>query len=145
MSGANSPSTYPRRLFVDLHRRLRRDEFEQLENVPVAHPNAADRTGLAEFRAVWRAVDVDEATHRIDIAEAVASGFAPGKPKNPRQDPVSARMLVGKLARKDFPGRSPPDEDGVFWLTGTDPGTHDVAAAWRAVAAALLSGAHLGC
>src|SRR5678816_1653698 len=74
---------------ANLNFRIGRDEVEKLDDVLVVHPHTTDRARLAHLGAGRRAVDVDVAAHRIDVAEAVFARFAPGKP----QDPVSYTHL----------------------------------------------------
>ena len=96
--GAETDFSGNQDLLDDLDGRSGRRQIEQIGDVAVAHAHAADRAGPAQFGAVRRAVNVDEAAHGIHVPEAVAPRFAAGKPEDAGEDPVAAGMLVCKFA-----------------------------------------------
>src|SRR6185503_7032563 len=109
-----------RRSAPNLNLRIGRDEIEELDDVPVVHAHTTDRAGLSHFRAVGRAVDVDVAPHRIDVAEAVFAGLTARKPQDSRQNPVATRILRVELRRPDLAGGTPPHENGAGRLARAD-------------------------
>src|SRR5467141_4638231 len=86
-------------LFVDFDRRVRRHQIKQLHDVGVVHADATDRSGLAHLGGMRRAVDVDIAAHRVDLAEAVLPRLAAREPQDAGQDPVAPRIARMELRR----------------------------------------------
>src|SRR6267142_162304 len=125
-------------LFVDLDRRVRRHQIKQLHDVGVVHAHTTDRSGLAHLGGMRRAVDVDIAAHRVDLAEAVLPRLAAREPQDAGQDPVAARIASMELRRPYLAARPAPHEHRVERLAGADLRAHDVAAARRAEAAVLF-------
>src|SRR3989449_1765178 len=130
-------------LFVDLDRRVRRHQIKQLHDVGVVHAHTTDRSRLAHLGGMRRAMDIDVAAHRVDLAEAVAARLAAREPQDAGQDPVAPRIAGLELRRPQLPRRPAPPENPVVRLPGADPGAHDMAAARRAEAAVLLAPAGL--
>src|SRR5882672_5869959 len=86
-------------LCVDFDRRVRRHQIEQLHDVGVVHADTTDRSGLAHLGGMRRAVDIDIAAHRVDLAEAVLPRLAAREPQDAGQDPVAARIASMELRR----------------------------------------------
>src|SRR5437762_7284667 len=81
----------------DFDRRVRYHQIEQLHDVGVVHAHTTDRPRLAHLGGMRRAVDIDVAAHRVDLAEAVAARLAAREPQDAGQDPVrSEERRVGK-------------------------------------------------
>src|SRR2546430_13365290 len=57
----------------DFDRRVRYHQIEQLHDIGVVHAHTTDRSRLAHLGGMRRAVDIDVAAHRVDLAEAVAA------------------------------------------------------------------------
>src|SRR5690606_19835073 len=85
-----------------------------------------------------RAVNVDVAAHRVDLAETIAADLRARQPQDTRQDPVAAGVRRGKLGRPDLAGRPAAAKDRAERRARADVRAHDVPAAGRAVAAAPL-------
>src|SRR5262245_11135157 len=96
-------------------------------------------TGLAHFCAVGAAVDVDSAPHRIHLAETVETRLTAGKPQDPGQYPVAARIALRQFGAVGFAGRTTLDEHRVCGTTRAHLGANDVPAPRRAIAAVLLA------
>src|SRR5256885_7357272 len=127
----------------DFDRRVRYHQIKQLRDIGVVHADATDRSRLAHLGGMRRAVDIDIAAHRVDLAEAVAARLAARRPPDAGQDPVAPRVTGMELRRPQLSGPPAPHEHRVVRLPGADPGAHDVAAARRAEAAGLLAQAVL--
>src|SRR6266851_6130136 len=84
-------------LFVDFDRRVRRHQIKQLHDIGVVHADTTDRSGLAHLGGMRRAVDVDIAAHRVDLAEAVLPRLAAREPQDAGQDPVAPRIARMEL------------------------------------------------
>lgn len=80
-------------------------------------------------------MNVDVAAHGIDVPESIAARLAAGKPENPGQNPVTARVCRFKVWRIELTRRPTTHEYRVFSLSGSDFCSHDVFATWRAIAA----------
>src|SRR5690606_9772955 len=87
------------------------DAVEQLHDLFVAHSNAADRARHAHRLGIRRAVNVDVAAHRVDLAETIAADLRARQPQDTRQDPVAAGVRRGKLGRPDLAGRPAAAKD----------------------------------
>src|SRR3989475_11769443 len=72
----------------DFDRRVRDHQIKQLHDIGVVHADATDRSRLAHLGGMRRAVDIDVAAHRGDLAEAVAARPAAPGPPDRGQDPV---------------------------------------------------------
>src|SRR5262249_25253485 len=107
------------------------DPVEQLDDVGVAHPDAADRTGRAHRDRVGTPVDIDVAAHRVDVPEAVLPPLAAGQPQNARKTPAAARETLAELRRPELARRPASPEHRVRGLPGADLGTHGVLAPRR--------------
>src|SRR5438067_2796781 len=138
-----SASCSPIKTLADLHRRVRRQDLEELGDVGIAHADAADRARLAHLRGVGAAVDVDVAAHRVDVAQPIAALLAAREPQDAREDPVASRILRMQLGRPHFARRPAPHEHRAERLAGADLRAHDMPAARRAEAAVLFSEAPL--
>ena len=73
------------------------------------------------------------------IAQAVEAWFAAREPEDARQNPVPFRLESRQFGTVDFTSGPAPDKDRIFRLAGADPGTDEMLAARRAVAAAQLA------
>src|SRR5437667_3199441 len=127
----------------DFDRRVRYNQIKQLHDIGVVHADATDRSRLAHLCGMRRAVDIDVAAHRVDLAEPVPSRLAAREPQDAGQDPVAPRIAGMELRRPQLAGRPAPHEHRVELLAGADLGAHDMAAARRAEAAVLLAQAVL--
>src|SRR5882762_1917309 len=134
----SSPGETAGTLCVDFDRRVRRHQIEQLHDVGVVHAHTTDRSRLAHLGGMRRAVDIDVAAHRVDLAEAVLPRLAAREPQDAGQDPVAARIAGMELRRPYLAARPAPHEHRVERLAGADLRAHDVAAARRAEAAVLF-------
>ena len=79
----------------------------------VPHADAAVRVRRAHRLVVRRAVDVDVARQRVDLAAAVPPLLEPVEPEDAREDPVPSRIRRAQLGGVDLPRRLPPDEHRV--------------------------------
>jgi hypothetical protein len=119
----------------DINRRADRHPVEQFDNIPVSHAYAANRAWRAHRHSLRRTVQINEAPHGIDRAQAIAPDFLARQPQNARQYPVALRKLCRQLGGPDFPGRTSLDEHGVIRCARADLGPDDVAATRRHEAA----------
>src|SRR6266516_300643 len=117
----------------------RRDEFEKLEDVAVAHAYAPDRPRFPHLDRVRAAVDVDVAPHGVHFAQPISSKLAPRQPQDAREDPVATRKALGHLRCPDLPRRAAPDEHRVHRLPRADFRPHDVLASRGAEAPLSLA------
>src|SRR2546430_14623797 len=83
-ANAMPPAKVPSLIFPssgDFDRRIRYHQIKQLHDIGVVHAHTTDRSRLAHLCGMRRAVDIDVAAHRVDLAEAVsARAPAPGPP-----------------------------------------------------------------
>ena len=98
--------------------RARLHPVEQVDDVVVAHADAAMGTGARDVDVVGTAVDVDVAAHGVDAAQAVPAGLGAGEPEDPGEDPVAVRVRgcavpecsahsVGRRPTKTVSGTAP--------------------------------------
>src|SRR5690242_3552198 len=118
-----------------------RHEIEELDDIGIAHANAADRPGPAHLHGIRAAVYVDVAPHGVHFAEPVPPYLAARQPQDAREDPVAAWEALAELGRPDLPRRAATAEYGVERLSGADLRSNDVLASRRAEAAVCLAGA----
>jgi len=78
-------------------------EFEKLEDVPVVHAYATDRSRFPHLESVRAAVDIDVAPHGVHLTHAISTRLAPRQPQYAREDPVAAGKAPGELGRPDLP------------------------------------------
>src|SRR3989441_10079657 len=75
----------------DFDRRVRYHQIKQLHDIGVVHAHTTDRSRLAHLGGMRRAVDIDVAAHRVDLAEAVSARVAgreaPGGGQGPGAPP----------------------------------------------------------
>src|SRR5467141_1358486 len=101
-ANAMPPAKMPSLIFPssgDFDRRVRYHQIKQLHDIGVVHADATDRSGLADLCGMRRAVDVDIAAHRVDLAEAVLPRLAAREPQDAGQDPVAPRIARMELRR----------------------------------------------
>jgi len=80
-------------------------------------------------------VDIDEATHGIDVTQAVVARLQAGQPQNARQNPVASWIFLTQGGLEDLSRRASRHEHGIFRLAGTDFGAYLVPAARGLLAA----------
>src|SRR5256886_11998908 len=96
-ANAMPPAKVPSLIFPssgDFDRRVRYHQIKQLHDIGVVHADATDRSRLAHLGGMRRAVDIDIAAHRVDLAEPLLSPLAAREPQDPGQDPVPPRVAV---------------------------------------------------
>src|SRR5436853_3318526 len=64
----------------DFDRRVRYHQIKQLHDIGVVHAHTTDRSRLAHLGGMRRAVDIDVAAHRVDLAEPSLSPLAAREP-----------------------------------------------------------------
>src|SRR5262245_47698548 len=84
-----SATRNPARLLEDFDGSVRRDQVEELDDIPVVHAYAPNGPGNAHLRAVGAAMQVDVPAHGVDVSQAVEAGLAAGKPQDAGQYPVA--------------------------------------------------------
>ncbi len=89
-------------------------------------------------------MDINVATHRINVAKAVESDFASGKPQNPRQYPVPVRKPGRQFRRVNLPCGPAPDKNRVFRESAADLSADDMCAEGRAITTRRLPRAIAG-
>ena len=122
-----------------MHCRTNGNPIEQFKQIGIAHPDTAFGAGLAERRAIGRAVDINVAAHGIARTEAVVSGLATGQPQDTRQYPVTTGMLRTQFRRIDFAGGTPPHKHGIKRQPLAYLGANDVPSARSSIAATFLA------
>jgi enoyl-CoA hydratase/carnithine racemase len=78
---------------LEQRRRADGHAIEKLDDIGVGHAYASVRPGRAEGGVVGTSMDVDEAAHGIDVAEAVAPGLESAEPENAGENPVTLGRL----------------------------------------------------
>ena len=98
--------------------------FEKLDDVGVAHANATVRTGYADRFIVGTAMDIDVPAQGVAIPSPVETGFTPGEPEYPAENPVPARLDSRKFIGIDFAREAAAGEDCICRATLSDDATH---------------------
>ncbi|MNT75250.1 hypothetical protein D3C72_2141310 [compost metagenome] len=80
-------------------------------------------------------MQVDVAAEAVHHAEAVTAGLAAAQPEDAAENPVTPRKALVQLGVPDLAGPAPTSQHGADRQSGTDPRTHLVQAARRAIGA----------
>src|SRR5438445_12540977 len=83
----------------DFDRRVRYHQIKQLHDIGVVHADATDRSRLAHLGGMRRAVDIDIAAHRVDLAEPILSRLAAREPQACGHGPVAPRITAMERRR----------------------------------------------
>src|SRR5262245_40205105 len=97
---------------VDIDDRSRLERIEELDDVVVAHADAAVRARLSHRLAVGRAMDVDAAHEGIHRAAAILAVLESTEPKDAAQDPVAPGLRRAHVGRADLAGGPTSNEHG---------------------------------
>ena len=84
-------------------------------------------------------MDIDEATHGIDLTESIEARLFPTQPQYSGQYPVAAGVARAHFSGKDFSGRPPALEYRVHWATIADLGADHVFSARGTLTIHLLA------
>ena len=128
----------------DVHQGTRPHQVEQLDQIPVAHADAAVGAGQSDGLGIGTAVDVDESAQAIHRSAPVAPGFQAGQPEDAGEYPVPIGKPVGQIRPIDLAGRSPAHEHGILQTAVADAQADTVASPRRAAGAVALAGSVAG-
>ncbi|OHC17682.1 MAG: hypothetical protein A2180_02970 [Pseudomonadales bacterium GWC2_63_15] len=124
---------------VDAHRTVRRHQWEELQQVGIAHANATVGKRYAHRLTIGGAVNVDVTAEGIDLPLAIDSRLAPAEPENPGQDPVTTGRNSVKLRGPYLPCPAPPTQHRTLRQTVTEARAHLMQTAWRATRTVQLA------
>src|SRR6185436_4670794 len=125
----------------DIDRDPDRNQIKQFEDVRIAHAHAANRTRLSHDRGVRAAVQVDETSHRINLAQTIEPRLTARQPQEPGEHPIATRELASKFRRIDLAGGTTLHEYSVRRLPMPNLGTYDVPASGGTVATIFFADA----
>ncbi|EQM69156.1 hypothetical protein L682_14425 [Aquipseudomonas alcaligenes OT 69] len=114
---------------------------EEFKQVGIAQAHTAMGQRHAHGFAVRRAVQIDIATHAVDLAEAVAPGLAAAQPEDAAEYPVASGKLGMQIRRPGLAGPTPATQYSPLRQPLTDLRAHLVKAARGAIGATEFTGA----
>jgi len=118
--------------------------LEQLDDVCVAHPDAAAGAWSAVDEMIGAAMDIDIATKCVHVSQAVEADLQATQPQDPAEDPVPPGKAGSQIVAVDFTGGTAANEYRPDRKTAADLGADIVPAAGSAAAVLLFAGAVAG-
>src|SRR5688572_11906483 len=109
---------------VDAHRTVRRHQWEELQQVGIAHANATVGKRYAHRLTIGGAVNVDVTAEGIDLPVAIGPRLATAEPEDSGQYPVTSWKAVMQCCRPHFASPAPPTQHRTLRQTVTEARTH---------------------
>jgi len=115
---------------------------KQVDDIFIAHADAAMRRRLAEKVCAMRTVDIDIAGQGIHPATAVDAGLASLQPQDAGKDPVLLRIVVRGIK---YPDRLACNKNRVYGKVFADLGSDAMPAKRCLQAVSYIATAFFGC